>query len=116
MRTIGVKLILFLVLVVSGFAQQPVPLQYTGINNITTATAIDNRSETTRRNDYHGFCVTPFSSVYTVQLQYSDNGSSGPWTNFSDTASLVQNGASSCYGYATGYHPWLRFQITGSVS
>jgi hypothetical protein len=115
MLTTGVRIGLLLVAAFM-FAQQPTPLQYTAINGITSNAAIDNRSETTRRNDYHGFCVTGFSPTYSVQIQYSDSSNTGPWTNFSDLASLVQNGAATCYGYGIGYHPWIRFNITGSAS
>lgn len=103
---------------------QPVTVQVTEINNITSsATVIDNRSVFTAKNTIHTFCSAG-SGSWSSTIQYSDTASTGPWTNFSDNSATVSNAStlSTCgsstgaIGGGTGYHAFLRFNITGTVS
>lgn len=108
-----------MVLMLAGVAlaqtTQPVTVQATEVKNITsTATVIDNRP-LTRQNNGHSFVVTG-SGSWSVQIQYADAASSGPWTSFPDTIALVTNTSISPIGGAYGYHAFIRFNITGTVS
>jgi hypothetical protein len=96
-------------------AQPPGTVQVVAINNITSqATVIDNRS-TQRTSNVHTFCVTGTGS-WSVTIQYSDVATTGPWNSFADGDATVANTAPSCIGAASGYHAYLRFNITGTVS
>lgn len=85
------------------------------IDGITsTATVIDNRS-VLRHSTVHTFCATG-TGTWSVQLQYSDTSATTGFTNFPNAFSLVNNSASSCAGNGLGYHPWVRFLISGTAS
>lgn len=94
----------------------PTPLRAVVYDNITsTSFVIDNRSELIRHSSVHTFCAVGTGS-WSVQLQYSDIGATAGWTNFTNVSSLVTSAASSCEGAGNGYHPYIRFSITGSVA
>lgn len=96
--------------------QVPTAVQAVRINNITSsATVIDNRSTFVALSDFHTFTVVG-SGTWTVQIQYSDTASTGPWVNFPETAALVTNTTVPPNGSGTGYHNFIRFLITGIAS
>ncbi|NJL71929.1 MAG: hypothetical protein HC888_10135 [Candidatus Competibacteraceae bacterium] len=91
-------------------------LQYYRISNLTSAYPfVDNRSQATRYADYYGFCATG-TGTWSVTIQFSDVSISGPWSSFSVGGLTVTNASTSCYGFASGYHAFLRFNITGTAS
>jgi hypothetical protein len=94
----------------------PTAVQATRVSNITSAaTVLDNRSTYLQLNDFHTFNVSG-SGTWSVQIQYSDTSATGPWTNFPESAALVTNTTVPPSGSGTGYHAWIRFSITGTVS
>ena len=95
---------------------QPVPLRSNFVPGISSAaTIIDNRSQATRANDSHTFCAVG-TGTWSAQIQYQDGGTLGAWTNFSNSGSLVTNTSPVCSGIGIGYHDYIRFNISGSVS
>jgi len=116
MRSTLNSLILLALAAFSLSAQQVYPVNYYTVANITAnGTVIDNRSASTRMADYHGFCALG-SGTWSATIQYSDTSSTGPWNAFAFGRLAVTNSSSACYGYATGYHPYIRFLITGTSS
>lgn len=82
---------------------------------ITTTIPIDNRSLIIRHSSVHTFCATGTGS-WSAQIQYADAAVTGPWTSFPDGFALVNNGSASCVGVAIGYHNYIRFLLTGTVT
>ncbi len=97
---------------IPAIAQQVV--QAVEIDGITsTNTVIDNRS-VIRRSTVHTFCATG-TGTWTAQLQYSDTSANSGFINFPNAFSLVSNASTSCAGNGLGYHPWIRFLISGTA-
>ena len=94
---------------------EPVPLRVTRYLGVTSTTVIDNRNSATRQNDMHTICSTG-TATWSVQLQYSNTASTGPWSNFTNAASTVSNTTSSCVGMAYGNHSWIRLLVTGTAT
>lgn len=93
----------------------PVVVQSNVVNGITSAaTVIDNRSAL-YQNTQHTFCATGTGS-WSAQVQYADAASTGPWTNFTGTLSLVTNASADCAGIGKGYHAYIRFLTTGTTT
>jgi hypothetical protein len=94
----------------------PVPLRAVVVNGITnSSTVIDNRSTATRHSTLHMFCATG-TGGWTAIVQYSDASAQGPWTHFSDATATVTSSSPTCAGYGTGYHAYISFSVTGTVS
>lgn len=114
------KIIRLALLFVCGYlwAQTPqfITLLILKYDNITsTSFVIDNRSQFNAQTSNHTFYVTG-TGTWSVTMQYSDSSNTGPWTNFSQSTATVNQGTSPGLGAAFGYHPYLRFNITGTVS
>ncbi len=97
-----------------GAQTDPVPLRVTRFANLGHNVPIDNRSPAVRLNNMHTFCATG-TGTWSVALEYSDSSSTGPWVAFGG-AGTVANTATDCIGVAFGYHPWLRFNISGTAT
>ncbi len=109
---------LLVALTASGLYAQasPTAIQKVLLQGITSsAYVIDNRSTFIRTADVHT-CLVTGSGTWTVQLQYSDGTAAGPWTNFAEGSAYVTDASvpPTCQG--TGYHPFIRFLTTGTVS
>jgi hypothetical protein len=63
----------------------------------------------------HTICSTG-SATWSVQLQYSNTASTGPWSNFTNVASTVSNSTPTCVGLAYGNHSWIRLLVTGTAT
>lgn len=98
-----------------GQADPGQPIKLTSFFNLTTTTTVDNRSPSTRSSNVHLFRATGVG-VFSVQLQFSDVASTGPWTNFPEATALVSNTSSSASGGAYGNHSFIRILITGSAT
>lgn len=85
------------------------------VYNIIGEKAIDNREETKRRMNAHTFYCAG-SGTWSCQIQYSDVSASGPWTNFGDASSLVDNNSTTPNGSGFGYHDFIRIDTTGTVT
>lgn len=95
---------------------QPAVVRSTVIGGITSsAVVIDNRSQALRANVSHTFCATGTGS-WSVQVQYADGSTSGPWNGFTDSGSVVNQSSPACTGVGTGYHDYIRFMITGTAT
>jgi hypothetical protein len=92
---------------------QPEVVRSYVISGITSSSFVISNVSILYQNTSHSFCPTG-SGTWTVQIQYSDVSSAGPWTNFQDSSSSVSNTSASCAGIGTGYHAYIRFSITGS--
>ena len=90
-------------------------VRLTTFTGLTTTTVIDNRSPSTRANNIHLIQATG-SGTWSVQLQYSDTASTGPWTNFTDPTSVVSNTSLASTGGAFGYHEYIRLSVTGTAT
>ncbi len=115
--------LLMLALAATAYGQQslPQPLRVTRIYDITATWTgecgtgcIVNTSGVTRQNNYHSYWATG-SGTWSVDMQYSDVGPSGPWTSFGGSA-VVDQGDNPPIGYGNGYHPYVRFVITGNAT
>lgn len=84
------------------------------MQNITNGEVIDNRSQFQAQANYIGYCAKG-TGFWTVELQFSDAASTGPWTSIGGSAT-VTNFNTTCIGSFLGYHSWLRFNITGSAT
>ena len=94
---------------------EPVPLRVTRYLGVTSTTVIDNRNSATRQNDMHTICSTG-TATWSVQLQYSNTASTGPWSNFTNVASTVSDTTPTCVGLAYGNHSWIRLLVTGTAT
>jgi hypothetical protein len=116
MKKILLILALLFVRVRISAQQAPEVIRSNVVAGITSsATIIDNRSQALYASTTHTFCATG-TGTWSAQIQYQDGVDTGPWTSFSDTGSLVTNTSASCAGVGTGYHDFISFAITGSVS
>jgi len=96
--------------------QVPTAVQKINVFNISSsATVIDNRSSFVATMDYHTALVTGTGS-WTVQIQFSDVDATGPWLNFPDSSAAITNATIPPTCQATGYHAFIRFLTTGTVS
>lgn len=111
------KRLVFLLLIVQVwiFAQDiPVPLRSRIVNGITSiATVIDNRSNLYLESE-HTFCATG-SGTWSAVIQHAD-GTPTSWTSFTGAAATVSNTSLNCVGLGMGYHDFIRFSLTGTVS
>jgi hypothetical protein len=92
-----------------------VPVALTEFFGLTTTTVIDNRSPTTHFNNIHLMQATG-TGTWSVQLQYSDTASTGPFTNFTDPTSVLSNTSLTSTGGAYGYHAFIRLLVTGTAT
>lgn len=93
-----------------------VPLKATVVNGITSSVSvIDNRSTIIRANTTHTFYATG-TGTWSAQVQYSDTAATGPWTNFSNSGSVVSQSSLSPVGNGIGYHAYIRFLISGTTN
>jgi hypothetical protein len=87
-------------------------LQVTRVYGVTSP--IDNRSSL-RQNNYHSFCAKG-TGTWSAQLQYSDTGIAGPYTNFPDASALVNQGSSNCLGSGFAYHAFIKILTSGTIT
>jgi len=105
-------------LIASSLSAQVVPtaVQKIVVKNISSsATVLDNRSTFLATDDYYT-CLVSGSGSWTVQLQYSDVASTGPWLSFPEGSAFITDASVPPTCQAVGYHPFIRFLTTGTVS
>ncbi len=111
------KLIFALIVSSCSYAQW-VPsaiMRYSVPNISSSATVIDNRSQFIAQADFHT-CKVVASGSWSVQLQYSDGNAGGPWHSFPEASAFITDASVPPTCQATGYHAFLRFTTTGTVS
>ena len=94
----------------------PQPLQVVRVYNVTSAAqVIDNRSTAAMGCNYFSYYVNSSAGAYTIQLEYSDVSSGGPWTPF--PTSQITNTSFVPIGVGNGFHNWVRLNtLVGSTS
>ncbi len=105
-------------LIASSLGAQTVPtaVQKVLIGGISGSSYIlDNRSVFIRQMDYHTALVSG-TGTWSVQIQYSDVAVAGPWLSFPEGSAFITDASVPPTCQATGYHPFIRFLTTGTVS
>lgn len=115
MRTLKVLFIILFCFKLAQSQELQDTLRVARIYNLSNDQVINNRSVNINRNTYHTFqCIG--TGTWSCQIQYSDSSSSGPWSNFGNTGSLVDNTSTTGYGIGTGYHAYIRIDTSGTVT
>lgn len=127
-----INTLLWLSLAATGWSQSPpVPLKAAIYSNITSASrldgcysgypCIDNRSSSTRRNNYHAFRVFG-TGTWSVTMKWADTNPTG-FVSYGSTAVVTNASPSSAIGYGLdpasitrGWHDYIIFEITGTAT
>ena len=83
------------------------------MTNISSGQVVDNRSQFQAQNNYVGFFGSG-TGFWTIQFEYADASSTGPWTAPGGTATIT-NFTSPAVGWYLGFHNFYRWTITGSA-
>lgn len=97
------------------YGQAPTSLQVTNVYNITSSTQVfDNRSIQRQCNN-SSFGVVSGVGSWSVQLEYADTASSGPWTSFGSGA-MVTASSPLNVGVGHGFHNFFRLNTTAGTT